>query len=184
MNETPKAVEDMTADELREEVRRVNRKAYDAQRKVESLLMGRARWERDAAAAIRRREWERVSARDDLYARHEIAKRIQPLDGVLYRIEQLGERASAKQVAALKDAARDARRLLSLDRTPDPDISLLNGANAEIERLRQVIVNQGRALHKELTTGTSSCHCGGCELIRSMDAGAPSAEEVVAGTTP
>lgn len=178
MTDQPKRIEDMTADELREELRISSRREYDLNRHVESLLMGRARWERNVTAAIRRREWEQVAARDDLYARYEVSKRMIPLDGVLYRVEQLGERASAKQVAALKDAVRDARHLLSLDRTK-PDTALLDGAYAEIERLRQVIAEQARALHEDLAAGEVSCHCGGCELIRAMDAGAPSIAQAV-----
>ncbi|GLY81872.1 hypothetical protein [Actinoallomurus iriomotensis] len=177
------AIEDMTVAELREDLKLASREAYDAQRTVESLLMDRARWERETAAAIRRREWENVATRDDHYAKAEIQARVQPLDGVLYRIEQLGERAGAADIRALKDAARAARNRIAWARDTAPDTTLADAAQAETMRLRQVVTEQGRALHAELATGALPCRCPGCELIRAMDADAPSVREVLAAAS-
>lgn len=178
MSNQPKAVEDMTIDELREEVQRANREAYDAQRKVESLLMDRAQWERDAAVAIRRSEWEKVNTYGAQSARAKARNMVQPVESVLYRVEQLGERASAKQVAELKAAVESARFTLK-HFVKDSDPTDLEGeAESEIARLRNVITSQGRTLHEGTSTGELPCRCVGCALIRAMDAGAPIVKKV------
>lgn len=179
MDEQPKRIEDMTADELRAELENALQREWDLARKVESLLMGRARWEREVAAAIQRRVHEQNAARADFYAKHEIRERTGALDAVLHQIEQLGDRVNAKQIAALKDSARTARYRISWAKDAQADTAPLDAADAEIARLRDVIVEQGRALHKQMSDRLLDCRCAGCELIRAMDMNAPAAVEAV-----
>lgn len=179
MNETPKAIEDMTTDELRAELERVHREAYGLERKVESLLMERARWEREAAAAIRRSEWDKVMTYGAQSARAKARGMVQPVEGVLYRVEQLGERASAKQVTELKGAVQQARHTLRYLTKDSEPAGFDSEAETEARRLRQVITEQGQELHKALATAEAPCRCRGCELIRAMDIDAPSAVAAV-----
>jgi hypothetical protein len=178
VNDKPKAVEDMTIEELRAELELASKEAFDAQRKVESLLMGRAQWERDAAAAIRRSEWEKVNTYGAQSARAKARNLVQPVEGVLYRVEQLGERAGAKQVAELKQAVEKAR--LTLRHFAVDEATGLEGeAEAEIAQLRAFVMEQGRALHEDVSVGDLPCRCRGCALIRAMDADAPSVVQVL-----
>jgi hypothetical protein len=180
VSDKPKAVEDMTIEELREECHRANREAWGAERKVESLLRGRAQWERDAAAAIRRSEWEKVNIYGAQSARAKARNLVQPVEGVLYRVEQLGERAGAKQVTELKAAVREARHVLTY-LTKDVDAeAAFNEGEAEAGRLREFVIDQGRALHADVSVGDSPCRCRGCNLIRAMDADSPLVETVIA----
>lgn len=180
MSEQPKAIEDMTPEELREEVRIANREAYDAQRKVESLLMERAQWERDVAVVIRRGEWNKVRTYGAASAQARARNMVQPVEAVLYRIEQLGERASAKQVAGLKTAVRDARSMLGIYAKDDGTTGLDGEAEAEIARLREVIVARGQELHRAAAGPPGgTCRCPGCELIRAMDADSPAVLDAI-----
>ena len=174
----PKAIEDMTAAELRAGLDIVSKEAYDAERKVESLLRNRAQWQRDAAAAIRRSEWEKVATYGASAARARAREMVQPVEGVLYRVEQLGERASPKQVTALKQAVSDTRFMLKTF-AGEEATDFASEAEAEVARLRAFVIEQGRALHRDVSVGDRPCRCRGCELIRAMDAAAPSVRKVI-----
>lgn len=180
----PKAIEDMTAIELREELKLATAEAYDLRHRLNSELMRQAQRDRAVAAVIRRSEWEQVDLRGEMYALHRVGKMATSVEGILYRIEQLGERASAKQVDGLKTSARDARHVLALAKDRRPDTELLDAANAEIRRLRDVIVERGRALHRQLAPEATACDCAGCDLIRAMDLNAPSVEKALNETEP
>jgi hypothetical protein len=166
----PKTVEDMTIEELREAYTASERQAFDLQMRLQGQLMSEARREREIAAVVRRSAMEDTVARQDHYLYAELSKRLGPFNSLVYRIEQLGERASNKQVAALKSAARDVRYVLTLRRDQKPDTKLADLWETEARRLRVFIVAQGRALHQMLAPErTGGCNCQGCDLIRGMD---------------
>lgn len=180
----PKAIDDMTADELREELRLATAEAYDLRHRLNTELMRQAQRDRAMAASIRRSEWEQVDLRGEMYALHRVGNMATSVEGVLYRIEQLGERADTKQVDGLKTAARDVRHVLALAKDRRPETELIDSATAEIRRLRDVIVEQGKALHQQLAPERTACDCAGCDLIRAMDMNAPSVEKALRETEP
>jgi hypothetical protein len=175
-DEQPKAIEDMSTDELRTEVARARRETYDAEMNLQGRLMNEARREREIRAAARRSAMEDTIARQDFYMYAEVSKRLGLFNGLVFRVEHLGERASNKQVAALKDAARDVKHMLALHAGDKPDTKLADMWEAEARRLRTFIVEQGRALHGLLAPErTGYCNCQGCDLIRDMDMSADAA---------
>ena len=166
----PKTLDEMTPEELRAEVERLTHRKYDLEMELQGRLMNEARREREIYAAARRSAMEDTVARQDHYLYAEVSKRLGPFNGLVYGVEQLGERASDKQVAALKDAARNVKHMLALHKDQKPDTKLADMWEAEARRLRAFIVEQGRALHQMLAPErTGYCNCQGCDLIRGMD---------------
>lgn len=180
MNDQTKALEKMTAEELRTEVEHAQRRAYELEMRLTAHLAQEARREREMAAVIRGREWRQVQLHGEREAHHRAAELLRPIEGVLYRIEQLGDRAGVKQVAELKTAVRNARHTLTLYAKPAPP-TFDSSPRQETNRLRDYILQRGRAIHREQGTDRPDemCRCQGCELIRQMDVGAPSVEEAI-----
>lgn len=142
---------------------------------VARLLVDRSRHDRDVRAAARRTAQDDAQLWADHHFRHLIDTAAQDVTGLIYRVGQLGDRATALQVRELKDAAQAARLVLAsarqrAERAPD----YAGRVRREVDRLRAYIVEAGQKTHAEAGGDPAGCRCGGCELIRGMDqTGAP-----------
>lgn len=151
---------------------RARTEAYDAGHKVQAILVDQAKRERVVLATTRRNAQDdrRTLAGHYLQALIEGADR--PITGLIYRIEQLPERGGVKPVAALKEAARDAKYEISVaqrHRATHPEMVTIGMQRAEIARLRDYISSAAAAIHTLLSTRVSGCDCPGCELLIGMD---------------
>lgn len=176
----PKDPDTMSIAELREEHKALVAEAHDLRMRLNAEIHHQARRDRDIEAVARRSAYADITGRAELVIRKMAAERLQPVEGALYRIEQLPDRPRAEQVTALKQAAATARHLLSLHKDPQLEADAVSTAYAEVARLRAYITGQGHALH-DLLEGRQTpgrCTCQGCDLIRGMDT--PSASERLA----
>lgn len=144
-----------------------------------NLLQDQVKRDRSVYAAARRAAAEWHSALAGLYLNAAVRKAALPVTGLIYRISQMPDRPSAKVVEELKAAARQAEwaldgvvrdKALAEIGERDPDVKLAEAQAAEIQRLRNVIVQRGQLLHTDNGPRTGPrCECPGCELIRAMD---------------
>jgi hypothetical protein len=165
--------------------REVDRLAAESRRHENShsaLLQDRVKRDRSVYAAARRSAQASVVAVAGLYLQAIIRKNASPIDGVIYRAEQLPEdgKAPVKQVRELREAALRARWLLKgmaseqaiEDAKRDEGVQVVEELKAEIRRMRDVLTEQGQRLHRDhadLGSTLGRCECPGCELIRAMD---------------
>lgn len=145
-----------------------------------SLLQDQARHDRAVYTAASRQAREAVDARGGMYLEAIVRRSALPLTGLIYRVSELPERPSPKVVEELKNAAQSVKWQLDgvvtrgvLDEVArtDEGVKLVDAQSAEIRRLREVVMAEGRRLHAghgHRQTG-SYCECTGCELIRAMD---------------
>lgn len=144
-----------------------------------SLLQDRVKHDRAVRAAARQSAVADITAQAGLYLQAILRRNATPIDGVIYRAENLPEdgRARPTAVKELREAALRARFLLSglstesalADAAKDGGVQALEALKAELRRIQSVISVVGRRLHNEhgLTRGFR-CECPGCELIRSV----------------
>jgi hypothetical protein len=156
-----------------------------------SLLQDRVKHDRSVYAAARRSAQEDVTARAGLYLQAILRQSAHPINAVVHRAAELPAdgKATVQQVRELKAAADSAKWLLSgmvgdrknfEDAQRDPEIQLVEKLNAEIRRLREVVLAEGRRLHAGHGHRASGprCECIGCELIRALD-DVPAEQEAV-----
>lgn len=135
--------------------------------------------ERRSRAGERRAVQEHIDSLAEHYVRHAASGALVPLTGLVYRVQQLGDRAGAKQVAELKTAASEADAALRLyGRDTPPAVKEIAAERAEVTRLRDHVLAAGRELHDQhaagggdsgLGPGQGGCKCRGCMLIIGMD---------------
>lgn len=146
------------------------------------LLQDQIKHDRSVYAAARRSAQGDVTARAGLYLQVILRQSARPINEVVHRASELPAdgKAPIQQVRDLKAAADNAKWLLSgmvgdrqnfEDARRDPEIQLVEKLNAEIRRLREVVLAEGRRLHAGHGHRASGprCECTGCELIRAMD---------------
>lgn len=147
-----------------------------------SLLQDRVQHDRSVYTAARSSAQGDAVARAGLYLQAILRQSAHPINEVVHRASELPEdgKASVQQVRDLKAAADQAKWLLSgmvgdrqslKDAAKAPGVQLVEKLNAEIRRLREVVMAEGRRLHAghgHRQTGIR-CECTGCELIRAMD---------------
>lgn len=127
-----------------------------------------------------------ITAQAGLYLQAIIRRNAQPIDGVIYRAEQIPEdgRLPVAKARELREAAIRARSMLSglssssalADAAKDEDVQALEALKTELRRVQGVIAACGRKLHAEYgkTSGFNRaegfrCECVGCELIREVN---------------
>jgi hypothetical protein len=147
-----------------------------------SLLQDQVKHDRSVCAAARRSAQGDVTARAGLYLQVILRHSARPINEVVHRASELpvDGKAPVQQVRDLKAAADQAKRLLAgmvgdrqslEDAAKNPGVQLVEKLNAEIRRLREVVLAEGRRLHAghgHRQVGPR-CECTGCELIRAMD---------------
>ncbi|MFJ4974153.1 hypothetical protein ACIP6X_02180 [Streptomyces coeruleorubidus] len=176
---------------LNQEVDRLAAESRRHENNHSSLLQDQVKHDRSVYAAARRSAHEDVTARSGLYLQAILRQSAQPINAVVHRASELPAdgKAPIQQVRDLRAAADNAKWLLSgmvgdrknfEDAQRDPEIQLVEKLNAEIRRLREVVLAEGRRLHAghgHRATGPR-CECTGCELIRAMD-DVPAEQEAV-----
>ena len=145
-----------------------------------SLLQDQVKHDRAVYAAASRQAKAAVDARGGMYLEAIVRRSALPLTGLIFRISELSERPGPKVVEELKSAAQSVKWQLDgvvtrgvLDEVArtDEGVKLVDAQSAEITRLREVVMAEGRRLHAghgHRQTG-QRCECTGCELIRAMD---------------
>jgi hypothetical protein len=166
-------------DLINQELERTQKESRRHENAYSSLLQDQAKHDRSVYAAARRAAAEWHSALAGLYLNAAVRKAALPVTGLIYRISQLPDRPGAKVVEELKAAARQAEwaldgvvrdAALAEIGERDPHVKIAEAQAAEIQRLRNVIVQQGQHLHTDNGPRTGHrCECTGCELIRAMD---------------
>lgn len=154
------------------------------------LLQTQIQEHRAVRAAARRAALADITAQAGLYLQAILNRNASPIDGVIYRAEQIPEngRMPVAQARELREAALRARWLLKgvatesaiADARKDEGVQALEALKTELRRMQTVIGDVGRTLHIRYgkTTGTL-CECPGCDLIRTVhdvkeaDDGAP-----------
>jgi len=160
----------------------LNRMAAESRRHENAytmLLQDRVKHDRAVRTAAHRSAIADITAQAGLYLRAIVQRNAQPIEGVIYRAENLPEdgRAPVAQVRELREAALKVRWLMrglvtdkSLeDARKDEGIQALEKLKAELRRVQVMVSSVGQALHRTYgrTTG-ETCTCSGCELIRSV----------------
>lgn len=147
---------------------------------LSSLLQDRVKHDRAVYSAASRQAKQAVDARGGMYLEAIVRRSALPLTGLIFRISELPERPGPKVVEELKSAAQSVKWQLDgvvtrgvLDEVArtDEGVKLVDAQSAEITRLREVVMAEGRRLHAghgHRQTG-QRCECTGCELIRAMD---------------
>jgi chromosome segregation ATPase len=170
---------------LNQEAERLAAESRRHENAYNSLLQDRVKHDRSVYAAARRSAQTDVTARAGLYLQAILRQSARPINAVVHRAAELPEsgKASTQQIRDLKAAADQAKWLLSgmvgdrqnvEDATKDPEVQLVEKLNSEIRRLRDVVLEQGQALHALHSQDSARengwrCACRGCELIRAMD---------------
>lgn len=144
------------------------------------LLQDQVKEHRAVRTATHRAAVADITAQAGLYLQVILRRNASPVEGVIYRAENLPEtgRATPKDVKELRSAALRARFMLSglasesaiADAGKDESIQVLDALKAELRRVQRVIGVIGKELHGEYgrTTGRM-CECVGCELIREVN---------------
>jgi light-regulated signal transduction histidine kinase (bacteriophytochrome) len=169
-------------DLLNKELERAQAESRRHENNHSSLLQDQVKHDRSVYAAARRSAQGDVTARAGLYLQAILRQSARPINEVVHRASELpaNGKAPIQQVRDLKAAADNAKWLLSgmvgdrqnfEDAQRDPEIRLVEKLNAEIRRLREVVLAEGRRLHAGHGHRASGprCECTGCELIRAMD---------------
>lgn len=168
-------------DLLNQQLERTQAESRRHENAYSSLLQDRVKHDRSVYAAAHRKQEATQIARSGLYLSALIRRSALPITGLIYRISQLPDRPGPKLVEELRAAARAAQwqldgvvtdKVIGEIAERDPDVKLTEAQAAEIGRLREVVMAEGRRLHAghgHRQTGPR-CECTGCELIRAMDA--------------
>lgn len=134
------------------------------------VLTDRQRHDERVRAAARREAHGHMEALAGVYAARRAEDMTSWITGLLRRVERLGERPSAQQLAELRDAAGLARLALRRSQEAEPEgVTRLWEQQAEITRLRGLLTDVGRGLHAESGRDPVGCECRGCRLIVGMD---------------
>ncbi|MFJ4768512.1 hypothetical protein ACIP88_05250 [Streptomyces uncialis] len=160
-------------------------RAYAERRKHEnrytSLLLDMSRHDRAVRTTARRVAQDDNRARAGIYLGAILRQFAGPINATVTRASELPEdgKASVRQVRELKAEADRAKWMLMgmvgdkqsrEDAARDPEVQLMEKQAAEIRRLRELVVAQGRAVHAQSPERrVQRCACQGCELIRAMD---------------
>jgi hypothetical protein len=144
-----------------------------------SLLQTQVQEHRAVRTASHRAAVQDVTAQAGLYLQAILRQQAQPIDGVIYRAEQIPEdgRMPVQAARELRSAALQARWLLSglsstsalAEAGKDEDVQALEALKAELRRMQEAVMSAGRALHATYgQTAGRLCECPGCELIREV----------------
>lgn len=140
---------------LQAQIDRMIREENDASRASRTALRREAEQTRS--------DWEKAVRR----AFH--GQYLEPLNTLAYQASILPERPKKADLDPLRSAAPECLRMLR-EPPQNADTRLLTQQNAEIQRLRGLILDAGRREHAEGAPKTGTyCKCHGCELIRNMD---------------
>lgn len=170
--------EQSEVDQLRADLAATQAELTKFRDRYQNLLMTQEQRHRRDRATLRRAAQEDTDQFAAVYVVRDVEAAMLPLSGLVYRVEQLGEKASAKQVEELKQAAAQARLILEQRREDPPGARLIKDLQAEVSRLRDHVMTAGRGLHAAhvaaggdvgLGPGELGCVCPGCLLIVGMD---------------
>lgn len=161
---------DLSVEEIQDTIQAIAADRQDISNRYEALLQDQTRHDRDVYAAAR------ASAQRDRAGWEETVRRafhrqyLEPLNTLAYQASILPERPKKADLDPLRNAAPECLRMLR--EPPQSDgTRLITQQNAEIQRLRALVLAAGRQLHAAAAVGeVMSCRCVGCELIRNMDA--------------
>lgn len=161
-----------SADELVAELAATQAELTALRDRYQSLLAGQGRQLVLVRAAARRQAHDHMEALAGVYAARRAEDMVPWIEGLVRRVERLGERPSGQQLAELRDAAGLARLGLQRSRGAEPEgVTRLREQQAEITRLRQLVLKTGRELHAESGLDPVGCECRGCLMIMGMDGG-------------
>ena len=166
------------AELLNEELNRAWAEARRHENAYSMLLQDQVKEHRAVRTIARQAAVADLTAQAGLYLQAILRRNASPIDGVIYRAENLPEdgRARPTEVKELRDAALRARFMLSglssqsaiADAGRDEGVQALETVKAELRRVTAVVQVLGRKLHDEYgRTDGPRCECAGCELIRS-----------------
>ena len=154
---------------LRADISAIAADRQDISNRYENLLQEQVVHDREVYAAARanaqrdRGGWE-ATVRRAFHRQY-----LEPLNVLAYQASILPERPKKADLDPLRNAAPECLRMLR-EPPQDADTRLATQMNAEIQRLRGLVVAAGRQLHSAAGLGeVMSCRCAGCELIRDMD---------------
>lgn len=169
---------------LNQELNRIAAESRRHENAYSSLLQDSVRNDRSIRAAAHRSATHDFTSLAGIYLQAIIRRNASPIEGVIYRAEQIPEdgRMPVTKARELREAALKARWMLrgmSSDSTiedaqKDEGVQLAEKLRTEIHRVAQIVGAYGTKLHNQASGDHTRdeggrCVCVGCELIRTVN---------------